>query len=389
MPAVDDALLEQVRAALAASADVPTPARVAACLRATGTVLGDAAVLEVTELLRAEIAGAGPLDRLLREPGVTDVLVNGPRDVWVDRGAGLERAPVRFRDEVAVRHLAQRLAASAGRRLDAAMPHVDARLARGVRLHAVLPPVSPEGTLISLRVPARHAFGLSDLVDRRTVAPELAPWLTAIVRARLAFLVTGGTGSGKTTVLGALLSVADPAERIILVEDSGELRPDHPHVVRLEARAANVEGAGRIGLDDLVRQALRMRPDRLVVGEVRGAEMVDLLAALNTGHEGGCGTVHANSAADVPARLEALGISAGLTREAVHAQAASALDVVLHLTRDGSGLRRLAQVDVVTRSVTGWIETMHAFRVDQHGVVAEGVGRGTLAERLARRGWSA
>lgn len=384
---LDEALLDRVRSALALAAVAPTPARVAALLRAEGAVLGDAAVLEVTEALRAEITGAGPLDPLLRRPGVTDVLVNGPDDVWIDDGDGLRREPVRFHDEPAVRRLAVRLAASAGRRLDDAIPYVDARLAGGVRLHAVVPPIAPGGTVISLRVPSDRALGLADLVAAGTVPVPLEPWLTALIRARLAFLVTGSTGCGKTTVLSALLGVCDPRERIVLVEDSGELRPDHPHVVRLEARAANVEGAGRIGLDVLVRQALRMRPDRIVVGEVRGAEVVDLLAALNTGHEGGCGTLHANSTVDVPARLEALGLAAGLRRDAVHAQARAALDAVIHLVRDDSGQRRVAQVDVVgSGGEGGGLGTAAAFRVDGEGRVSRGPGFDDLAELLARRG---
>ncbi|SEF12839.1 TadA family conjugal transfer-associated ATPase [Jiangella alba] len=397
----DETLLDRIRGTLAQAAEAPTPARVAALLRSEGAVLGDAAVLEVTEALRAEIIGAGPLDPLLRRPGVTDVLVNAPDEVWIDDGDGLRRELVRFRDETAVRRLAVRLAASAGRRLDDAVPYVDARLAGGVRLHAVVPPVAPDGTVISLRVPSGRALSLGDLVAAGTVPSALEPWLTALVRARLAFLITGRTGCGKTTVLEALLGVCDPRERIVLVEDAGELRPDHPHVVRLEARVANVEGAGRIGLDVLVRQALRMRPDRIVVGEVRGAEVVDLLAALNTGHEGGCGTLHANSTADVPARLEALGLAAGLGRAAVHAQARAALDAVVHLVRDDDGRRRVVQVDVVGDGavdvvgggggsdgrVGGGLATAAAFRVGGDGVVARGPGFGVLADLLARRGW--
>ena len=383
---VDPRLVERVRSALAAEPGVPSPARVTAALRSEGTVLGDSAVLEVTELLRAEIAGAGPLDALLREPGVTDVLVNAPDTVWVDRGHGLERSPVRLRDEAAVRRLAQRLAAAAGRRLDEAVPYVDARLPGGIRLHAVLPPISPFGTLVSLRVPASRTFGLDGLVAAGSVPVGLAEVLVALVRARLAFLVTGGTGSGKTTVLGALLGQADPAERIVLVEDSGELRPDHPHVVRLEARAPNVEGAGRVGLDDLVRQALRMRPDRLVVGEVRGAEVVVLLAALNTGHEGGCGTLHANSAADVPARLEALGVGAGLRRDAVHSQAAAALDVVVQLVRERSGLRRVAELHVLSRSPSGELMSVLALRAELGGQVRPGPAAADLEALVAARG---
>lgn len=385
---IDDSLLDQVRRSLAATAQAPTPARVAAALRAVGAVLGDATVLEITDRLRADISGVGPLDALIRTAGVTDVLVNAPGEVWVDRGHGLTRASVRFRDEAEVRALAQRLAASAGRRLDDAVPFVDARLAGGVRLHAVLPPIAPEGTLVSLRIPALRPLALDDLVRCATVAPGLEPWLRAIVEFRLAFLVSGGTGAGKTTVLAALLAEADSGERIIVVEDSGELRPSHPHVLRLEARAPNVEGVGRVGLDDLVRQALRMRPDRLVVGEVRGAEIVDLLAALNTGHEGGCGTIHANSADDVPARMEALGIAAGLPRDAVAAQAGSAIDVVLHLVRDADGRRRVSQLRVLVASAGGGIRTEPAFDVDEAGAIVEGGGADVLRDALGARGWT-
>lgn len=380
---VDEHLLERVRRLLAGSPGPPSAARVAAALRAEGAVLGDAAVLDVTSRLQAELAGAGPLERLLRLPGVTDVLVNGPDEVWIDRGGGLERTDVRLGGEVAVRRLAARLAASAGRRLDDAMPYVDGRLPGGVRLHAVLPPVAPEGTLLSLRVPPARSLTLDELVARDTASAELAGWLRAVVRSRVAFLVTGGTGTGKTTVLGAMLSLADPAERVVMVEDAGELQPDLPHVVRLEARHANVEGAGTVGLDDLVRQALRMRPDRLVVGEVRGAEVVDLLAALNTGHEGGCGTLHANSAADVPARLEALGIAAGLTREAVHAQAVAAVDVVVHLARDTTGRRHVAEVAVVGPTGEGHMEVRAALRHAPGSPLRPGPAAAELAALVA------
>ena len=380
---VDPQLVERIRTSLTAASAAPTASQVAAALRAEGAVLGDAGVLDVTKRLRAEITGAGPLEGLLREPGVTDVLVNGPADVWVDRGNGLEQIPLRLGDEHDVRRLAQRLAASANRRLDDGMPFVDARLADGVRLHAVLPPISPQGTIICLRVPAGHVFSMDELIGSGSVAPDLAPWLQAIVRSRLAFLVTGGTGTGKTTVLGALLSLADPTERVVLVEDSGELRPSLPHVVRLEARPHNVEGTGRVGLDELVRQALRMRPDRLVVGEVRGREVVDLLSALNTGHEGGCGTLHANSAADLPARLEALGVAAGLDRDAVHAQVAAGLAAVIHLVRDRSGCRRIAEIAVVERAGGGSVVVVPAVRSLAPGEFTEAAAAGRLRSWIA------
>jgi pilus assembly protein CpaF len=280
---------------------------------------------------------------------VTDVLVNGPEQVWVDRGRGLELTPVRFADDDAVRRLAVRLAATAGRRLDDAAPWVDAGLPDGTRLHAVLAPVSGSGTCLSLRVLRRCALSLDELAAWGTLPGKSGQLLRALVARRLAFLVTGGTGSGKTTLLAALLGLVPAGERLVLCEDAPELVPAHPHVVRLATRPPNVEGVGEVTLRDLVRQALRMRPDRLAVGEVRGAEVTDLLTALNTGHDGGCGTLHANRPAEVPARLEALGVTAGLDRLAVHSQAAAALSAVVHLRRTPSG-RRVEEVGVVRRA---------------------------------------
>lgn len=354
---LDPELLNRVRDRLAQEGGVPTPGRVAAALRGENIGLrGDVEVLAVLRALQSEIVGAGPLEPLLADPQVTDVLVNGPNDVWVDRGAGLQRVPVRFGDEAAVRRLASRLVAPTGRRLDDAQPWVDARLPGGIRLHAILPPISVGGTRLSLRIPRRRVFDLAELVSSATVPQDGADLLGSLVAARTAFLVSGGTGTGKTTLLSALLSLADPGDRLLLVEDASELMPEHPHVVRLEARPPNVEGAGGVSLRDLVRNALRMRPDRLVVGEVRGAEVVDLLAALNTGHEGGCGTLHANSAADVPARLEALAVVAGLGREALHSQLASGLRVVVHLVRGaGGGARRVGEICLLRRGPEGLV----------------------------------
>src|SRR6185295_547378 len=268
-----------------------TPVDVAAAMRAEGLAVSDSAVLDTVESLRRHSVGAGPLEPLLRGPGVTDVLVNGPGQVFVDRGAGLELTALQFHNDHEVRRLAQRLAASVGRRLDDAVPFVDARLPNGVRVHAVLGCLTSPGT----------CFSLQDCVTSGSLSAGAAQLLTRIIEAKLAFLISGGTGSGKTTLLAALLALVPPHERIVIVEDSRELAPNHPHVVRIEGRPANTELAGAVSLTDLVRQSLRMRPDRLVVGEVRGAEICDLLTAMNTGHEGGCGTVHANSTADVPA----------------------------------------------------------------------------------------
>ena len=386
MSAVTPAVVDDVRRRLATSPGELTPHRVAEALRASGAPVGDTTVLAVHDLLRQDVHGAGPLDPLLRLPDVTDVLVNGPDDVWVDRGRGLERVDVRFADDAAVRRLAQRLAASGGRRLDDATPHADVRLPDGTRFHAVLAPVSRPGTVISLRVARRRVWLLGELVASGALPPDGAVLLREVVAARCAFLVSGGTGSGKTSVLSALLSLVDPAERVVLVEDASELRPDHPHVVGLEARPPNIEGVGEITLRTLVRQALRMRPDRLVVGEVRGAEVVELLAALNTGHAGGCGTLHANSAADVPARIEALALAAGLPREAAHSQLAAALDVVIHLGRDEHGVRRVREVAVPERGDSGLVvmRTAAIFETDR---VVRGPAAARLAARLEAPAW--
>jgi pilus assembly protein CpaF len=378
---LDGALVDRVSTRLVRGGEPPTSARVVAALRAEGVVLGDRGLLDVVAAVTRELTGAGPLDALLADPATSDVLVNGPDEVWVDRGDGLARVPVVFADEAAVRRLAQRLAASAGRRLDTASPTVDARLAGGVRLHAVLPPISPGGTVISLRVVARRTYSLDELQDLGSLVPDMTAALRDLVAARLAFLITGGTGTGKTTLLSSLLSCVASAERIVLVEDSGELVPDHPHVVRLEARLPNVEGAGGIGLRDLVRQALRMRPDRLVVGEVRGAEVVDLLAALNTGHQGGCGTVHANTAEALPARLEALAAAAGLGRDALHSQLAAAVQAVVHLVRGRDGQRRVTAIAALQRDATGQVRVLPALTASPGGV-SSGEGLDVLRGHL-------
>jgi len=282
-------LIDRVRERLATEASPLHPAAVAAAIRAeSGGVLGDTEVLTNLRALQTELTGAGPLEPLLCADGTTDVLVAAPDAVWVDDGNGLRRTAVRFADEGAVRRLAQRLALAAGRRLDEAQPWVDGQLhglgtaGLTVRLHAVLPPVAAAGTCLSLRVLRPATQDLTALISAGTIPDEASPLLRDVIDARLAFLVSGGTGAGKTTLLAAALGAVPPHERIVCVEDAAELAPRHPHVVNLVARAANVEGVGEVTVRDLVRQALRMRPDRIVVGEVRGAEVVDLLAALNT-----------------------------------------------------------------------------------------------------------
>ncbi|MGL5824171.1 MAG: TadA family conjugal transfer-associated ATPase [Nocardioides sp.] len=379
-----DTLVNLVRARLARNPGQLTPHRVADALRAAGSPVGDSTVLAVHERLRRDVLGAGPLEPLLAETGVTDVLVNGPDQVYVDRGDGLELTGVRFPSDDSVRRLAQRLAAAGGRRLDDATPYVDVRLRNGSRCHAVLAPVARSGTSLSLRVPRACAISLDEMERVGTLTCGVRLLLDQLIDARLAFLITGGTGSGKTTLLGAMLSTVPPGERIVIVEDSSELTPVHPHVVRLEARPPNIEGAGELTVRTLVRQALRMRPDRLVVGEVRGGEVVDLMAAMNTGHEGGCGTLHANSAVDVVARVEALALAVGLPRLAAHSQFASAVDVVLHLTRGANGRRRLAELAVPRRTAQGLVGMVSALILTADGDLARGAGYDQLEARLAR-----
>jgi pilus assembly protein CpaF len=377
-------VLDSVREQLASSGAALTPEVVAHALRDRGRPVGDATVLAVHDLLRQDVVGAGPLEPLLRLPGVTDVLVNGSSEVYVDRGSGLELTPVRFPDDAAVRRLAQRLASSVGRRLDDATPYADLRLPDGTRFHAVLAPLSRPGTVISLRVPHARAFTLDELVAGGTVTTSGASLLARLVESRLAFLVSGGTGSGKTTLLSAMLSLVDPGHRMVIVEDASELRPDHPHVIGLESRPANVEGAGEVPMRVLVRQALRMRPDRLVVGEVRGGEVTDLLAAMNTGHEGGCGTIHANSAGDVPARIEALAMAAGMSQPAVHSQLASAVEAVVQLARARNGTRRVSEVAVLVRRDDGLVEAIPAVTFGPDGGTLEHEAAARLRQRLCR-----
>jgi pilus assembly protein CpaF len=304
-------------------------------------------------------------------PGVTDVLINGPGDVWLDRGLGLERArtvipAMRGAESIGeVRSLAVRLASLAGRRLDDASPAVDARLPDGTRLHAVLPPIADGCALLSLRRVRAASMTWEDLTFQGAVHPLLEPVLRGLVTSKSSVIVSGATGSGKTTLLATLLADVDQRERVVLIEEAGEVRPTHPHVVRLIERPANVDGAGAVGLSRLVREALRMRPDRIVLGECRGAEIREVLLALNTGHRGSLTTLHANAAADVPARLIALGALAGLSERAVTLHASAAFAAIVHLERD-SHRRRVAEVALL-QARAGELIAVPAAMVDAEG----------------------
>ncbi|WP_421083345.1 TadA family conjugal transfer-associated ATPase [Rothia nasimurium] len=300
---------------------------------------------EAEGLLRAELTGLGPLEPLLATPGLTDIFVNGPEDVWVEAEGRLRAVAVRFESEAEVRALATRLIVAAGGRLDGAHPATDVQIqglpgVGSARVHALLPPLSRGGTLLSIRLQPTRQPSLSDLTQRGMMGRDLEQFLRYLVRNRANIAISGGTGTGKTTLLGALLSEAQVEDRLVLVEDTPELHLNHSHTVGLQARQANSEGQGAIGLDELIRQALRMRPTRLVVGECRGAEVMDMLTAMNTGHSGSGTTLHANSAEAVPARLTAMGALAGVEPAALALQAATALDYIIHLDRSASGGRR-------------------------------------------------
>ncbi|WP_257203108.1 TadA family conjugal transfer-associated ATPase [Corynebacterium cystitidis] len=348
-------VLERIQRRLADDADSASlttdAAELARIIREEAMVISDVDVLETMRMVRNSTHGLGPLEALVARPQVTDICVNGPDQVFVDSGGGLEVADVCFANDDEVRRLATRLATACGRRLDDAQPFLDGHITRPdgtlVRIHAVLAPPASQGTCISLRVLRHSATTLANLVNRGTLPAQVADVLRGIVRRHASFLVVGGTGSGKTTLLGALLAEVPAHERIIALEDTVELAPDHPHVVNLTTRGANTEGSGAITMSDLLKQSLRMRPDRIVVGEIRGGEVVDLLAALNTGHEGGAGTIHANSLAEVPARIEALGALGGLEPTALHSQLAAAVKVVLVMKRGTDGVRALHQIGLL------------------------------------------
>src|SRR5947208_3991776 len=306
---------------------------------------------ELCERVLRLATGLGPLDALLGDPAVDEVMVNGPSEVYVERGGRIERADAAFAGEPELRHAIERILAPLGRRVDEASPLCDARLPDGSRVNVVIPPLALSGPCLTIRRFRRQGFSLSDLVENGTLSEELSSFLARCVRARASILVSGGTGSGKTTTLGALSGALPDGERIVTIEDAAELRLRQPHVVRLEARPPNLEGRGEVTIRQLVRNALRMRPDRIVVGEVRGAEALDMLMALNTGHEGSLTTVHANSPPDALRRVETLALMAGvgLPHSAIREQLASALQLVVHQARGPDGRRRVESVAEVVR----------------------------------------
>src|SRR4051794_20899856 len=329
----------------------PLRERVAALVKEHAAPLDGAQHDLLVERVLTSAVGLGPLEALMRDPAIDEVMVNGPDAVWIERGGRIERTAIDFASMDELLNVIERILGPLGRRVDEASPLVDARLPDGSRVNCVIPPLSLDGPLLTIRRFRRHGFELDDLVANATLTPELARFLGCCVRARANVVVSGGTGSGKTTLLNVLSSLAGDGERIITIEDAAELRLQQDHVLRLESRPASLEGEGEITIRKLVRNALRMRPDRIIVGEVRGAEALDMLQALNSGHDGSMTTVHSNSAADALRRVETLALMAevALPHAAVRQQLASALDLVVHLERDRDGTRRVVEVVEVVR----------------------------------------
>jgi pilus assembly protein CpaF len=330
----------------------PLPEAVRALVEEDAGLLEPSTRARLVELIMREAVGLGPLEELLADPSVEEVMVNRHDRVYVERQGKIERAEVGFDSEQSLRDAIERILTPLGRRVDELSPMVDARLEDGSRVHVVIPPLAVDGPSMSIRRFSPVRPGPRELVDLGTLTPELHDQLEAAVSARRSILVSGGTGSGKTTLLNALSAFIGAGERVITIEDAAELRLRQPHVVRLESRPANVEGRGRITIRDLLRGALRMRPDRIVIGEVRGAEALDLLMALNTGHEGALSTVHANSPEDALRRIETLALMAGvgLPHDAIRDQLGRGLDLVIHLARLSDGSRRVVEVAEVVRT---------------------------------------
>jgi pilus assembly protein CpaF len=310
-----------------------------------------------------EVLGFGPLEPLLADPAISEIMVNGPGNIFVERGGRLERHASAFSSEHTLRRAIERMVSAVGRRVDESSPMADARLRDGSRVNVVLPPLAITGPVVTIRKFARHRFGIAEMVARGSMTSDMATLLGAAVHARRNIVVSGGTGSGKTTLLNALAALIPAHERIVTIEDAAELALHHDHVVALEARPRNLEGQGEVAIRDLVRNALRMRPDRIIVGECRGGETLDMLQAMNTGHEGSLTTAHANAPRDLLSRLEIMALMAGieLPLAAIRAQVASAIDLIVHATRDAQGIRRVQAIVEVTGIDSGVIQTQELF----------------------------
>ena len=333
---------------------------------------------QVIQGIQDEMLGLGPLEPLLADPAISDILVNGPGQTWIERRGKLERSPVRFDDDAHLRRVIDRIVSRIGRRVDEMSPMVDARLPDGSRVNAVIPPLAIDGASLSIRRFGKDVLTLQELVRLQTLTPGMAELIAALVQARLNVLVSGGTGSGKTTLLNAMSASIAASERIITIEDAAELQLQQPHVVRLESRPPNIEGEGEVSQRALLRNSLRMRPDRIILGEVRGAEVLDMLQAMNTGHDGSMTTLHANSPRDALTRLEHMLGMAGLQLDtrSVRQQIGSALTVVVQISRLSDGQRKLVSLQEITGTEGDVVSMQEVFRFEQTGIDADGRVRG-------------
>jgi pilus assembly protein CpaF len=349
-------LVERRRAeASAGHADVELVDSISGLVDEAAAILSPARRAQITDLILRDTVGLGPLEELLADPEVEEVMVNGHEAVYVERHGCIDRTEIRFASEQQLRDAIERILAPVGRRVDELSPMADARLADGSRVNVVIPPLAVDGPALSVRRFTAARPDPDELVASGTLSPELRDLLAEAVNSRQSILVCGGTGSGKTTLLNALSTWIEPGERVVTIEDAAELRLRQPHVVRLESRPASVEGRGEVTIRDLLRNALRMRPDRIVIGEVRGPEALDLLTALNTGHRGALSTVHANSPEDALRRIETLALMAGvgLPHEAIREQLARGIDLVVHMSREEGGVRLVTELAEVVRSAAG------------------------------------
>jgi pilus assembly protein CpaF len=328
-----------------------------------------------------DILGHGPLERLLNDDSVTEIMVNGPHDIWIERQGRLYETNVRFADESHLRRIINKIVAQVGRRIDESSPLVDARLPDGSRVNAIIPPLSLSGPLVTIRKFSKRRLDLEDMIRLGTLSPETVDFMTRCIQAELNVLISGGTGTGKTTLLNALSSAIPERDRIVTIEDAAELRLNQRHVLRLEARPKNIAGEGEIAIRTLVRNSLRMRPDRIIVGEVRGAEAIDMLQAMNTGHDGSLSTVHANSPRDALARVETMVLMAGydLPIRAIRHQVSSALELIIHLERLQDGSRRVTSITEVQRMESEVITLQELFEFKVEEVMADGTVLGGLA----------
>src|SRR5690348_6387288 len=334
----------------------------------------------VVRRIEDEVLGHGPLEPLLADPTISDILVNGSNNVYIERRGKLERADVRFNDDQHLMNIIDRIVSAVGRRIDESSPMVDARLADGSRVNAIIPPLALNGPVLSIRRFAVELLGVDDLLKKGTLTQPVADVLKGVVAARMNVLISGGTGAGKTTLLNILSSFIPKDERIVTIEDSAELQLQQPHVVRLETRPPNIEGRGEINQRDLVRNSLRMRPDRIVVGEVRGAEALDMLQAMNTGHDGSLTTVHANTPRDALSRIETMVSMTGLQlpMKALRSQIASAINVVVQVERSEDGKRRLVSVQEINGMEGDIITMSEIFAFRRTGLDEKGNVQGSL-----------